>query len=180
MKYLKENWSSILTTVFLIVVGILLLVNPGTFAIIIIKIAGVLLAALGVFDLVKYFRAAPEEAAKGSSFFSGAVMITAGFICIFSGSWFIAVFPVLAVIYGVFQILLGFRKLQRTVDALRMKHPLWWLKCISAVISLLFGFIIAANPEMTLIGIWVFIGLTMIIEGIFDAVAMGVQLAKKT
>ena len=74
MKFLKENWSSILTIIFLIVVGILLLVNPATFGVIIIKIVGVLLAALGVYDLIKYFRAKPEEAAKGTAFNSGAIL----------------------------------------------------------------------------------------------------------
>ena len=57
MKFLKENWSSILTILFLIVVGILLLVNPATFGVAIIKIVGVLLVVLGVYDLIKYFRA---------------------------------------------------------------------------------------------------------------------------
>ena len=121
MKYLKGNWSSILTALFLIVVGILLLVNPAAFAAIIIRIAGILLALLGIFDLIKYFRAKPEEAAKGSAFSSGTILISLGLFCTLSESWFVQVFPVLAVLYGVFQILLGYRKLQRTVDALRLK-----------------------------------------------------------
>ena len=95
MKILKENWSSLLTMLFLIVVGILLLVNPDLYSTIIIQIAGVLLAALGIFDLIKYFRAAPEDAAKGSGFYSGAIMITAGVFCLFSGNRFKEAFPLL-------------------------------------------------------------------------------------
>lgn len=176
MKFLKENWSSILTIIFLIVVGILLLVNPATFGVIIIKIVGVLLAALGVYDLIKYFRAKPEEAAKGTAFNSGAILITVGLFCFFGSDWFVDVFPVLAVLYGLFQVLIGFRKLQQSVDALRMKQPMWYLKAISAGISLLFGFLIAFNPNMTMMSIWVFTGVTMIIEGVFDAVALGMQI----
>ena len=179
MKILKENWSSLLTMLFLIVVGILLLVNPDLYSTIIIQIAGVLLAALGIFDLIKYFQAAPEDAAKGSGFYSGAIMITAGVFCLFSGNRFKEAFPLLVVLYGVFQVLLGYRKLQRMVDALRMKAELWWLKAISAGISLLFGYIIALNPGMKLMSIWIFTGLTMIIEGVFDAAAMVVQLKKQ-
>ena len=179
MKFLKENWSSLLTTMFLIVLGILLLVNPDLYSTIILQIAGILLAVLGIYDLIKYFRTEPEQAAKGSGFYSGAIMITAGIFCLFSGSRLKEAFPILAALYGVFQILLGYRKLQRMVDALRMKDELWWLKGISAGISLLFGFIIALNPEMKLIGIWAFTGLTLIIEGIFDAVAMVFVLKKR-
>ena len=48
-------------------------------------------------------------------------MITAGVFCLFSGNRFKEAFPLLVVLYGVFQVLLGYRKLQRMVDALRMK-----------------------------------------------------------
>ena len=120
LKFLKENWSSLLTALFLLVVGVLLLVNPGLYAIMIIRIAGILFVVLGIVDFVKYFTAEPEEAAKGSGFYSGAIMLTAGLFCLLSGNWFIQVFPVLAVLYGVFQILLGYRKLQRMTKKKRL------------------------------------------------------------
>ena len=178
MKFIKENWASLLTILFLVLVGILLLVDPATFGITIIKVAGILFAALGVFDLVKYFRAEPAEAAKGSAFYSGLTMLSAGCFCFFGSGWFVSVFPVLAVLYGLFQILIGFRKAQRTVDALRLKKPLWYLKAISAGISLLFGFIIVLNPGMAFMSIWVFTGVTLILEGVFDAVSLFLQQKK--
>ena len=49
---------------------------------------------------------------------------------------------------------------------------------IGACISLLVGFIIAMNPQMTLINIWIFTGIALIIEGVFDAIAM-VLLARE-
>ena len=178
MKFIKENLNALLTILFLVLIGILLLVDPATFGITIIKVAGIFFAALGVFDLVKYFRAEPSEAAKGQSFSSGVTMISIGCFCIFGSGWFKDAFPVLAVLYGLFQILIGFRKAQRTVDALRTQNPLWYLKAISAGISLLFGFIIVLNPGMTFMSIWVFTGVTLIIEGVFDAVTLFLQQKK--
>ena len=64
MKFIKENLNTLLTILFLVLIGILLLVDPATFGITIIKVAGVLFAALGIFDLVKYFRADPAEALR--------------------------------------------------------------------------------------------------------------------
>ena len=174
-KFVTENWSSMLTVLFLVVVGILLLVNPEFFAVTIIKIAGGLICALGIYDMIKYFRTDPAMAAKGSAFYSGTIMIAGGLFCVFKGEWFVRVFPILAVLYGMFQILLGFRKLQRTVDALRLRIRYWWLRGISAGVSLLFGIIIAMNPDMSLVGVWAFTGITMIIEGVFDAFALGFQ-----
>ena len=178
MKFIKENWASLLTILFLVLVGILLLVDPATFGVTIIKVAGILFAALGIYDLVKYFRAEPAEAAKGQAFSSGVTMISIGCFCFFGSGWFKNVFPVLAVLYGLFQILIGFRKAQRTVDALRTKQPLWYLRAISAGITLLFGFIIVLNPGMTFMSIWVFTGITLIVEGVFDAVSLFLQQNK--
>ena len=178
MKFIKENLNALLTILFLVLIGILLLIDPATFGITIIKVAGVLFVALGVFDLVKYFRAEPTEAAKGQGFSSGVTMISIGCFCFFGSGWFKDTFPVLAVLYGLFQILIGFRKAQRTADAIRMKKPLWYLKAISAGISLLFGLIIVLNPGMTFMSIWVFTGITLIIEGIFDAVELFLQQKK--
>ena len=44
-----------------------------------------------------------------------------------------------------------------------------------AALTIIFGFVIVFNPNMMLMSIWVFTGLTMILEGIFDAVALFMQ-----
>lgn len=61
------------------------------------------------------------------------------------------------------------------VDALRMKQNVWVMRAIGAGITLIFGFIIVFNPNMSLMSVWVFTGLTMLLEGIFDAVALFLQ-----
>ena len=172
MKFLKNNIGSLLMIFFLIIVGILLLINPVGFTMGIIKAAGVLLILLGILDIVRYFRTPAPEAAKGQNLYSGLVSLALGCFCVFRAEWFVAVFPVLAVVYGILQVLLGLRYMQRAVDALRLHIPLWYLRCINAVISILFGMIIITNPAMTMLSIWVFTGLTMIIEGVFEAVAL--------
>ena len=179
MRFIKDNWTSILSVLFLIAIGVMLLVDPSTFAAGILRVAGILFAVLGIWDVIKYFRTAPEEAAKGSGFYSGALMITAGALCLFGRQWFEQVFPVLAVVYGAIQILLGYRKMQKAVDALRLKKQLWWMSAIGAGISLLFGFVIILNPEMTMMSIWVFTGIALIIEGLFDSAALIMLFRRK-
>ena len=130
-------------------------------------------------DIVKYLRTSPEEAAQGQLFFSGAVSVTAGCFLFFATDWFVKVFPILAVVYGLLQVLIGFRNLQATVDALRLKKPYWYMIGISAALSLLFGFIIVLDPTMSMMSIWAFTGITMIVEGVFDAVALGIRMKQK-
>ena len=175
VKFLKEYWFSILTVIFMIIVGILLLIDPIKYAMIIIRVAGVLLAVFGLYDIIKYFRTDPLEAAQGTGFFSGAIMIAIALLILLGGRWIAEVFPALSVLFGVFQIMIGFRKLQYMVDAIRLHNRNWVLRGISAAITLLFGFIITLNPVIPLVSIWVFTGITLIVVGMFDAAAIIVQ-----
>ncbi len=174
-QFIKKHWAALLTILAGILVGILLLIDPAKYAIGMIKLAGLILIALAVFDFIKYFSAKPEEAAKGSVFYTGMTEAAAGLFCLFGSDWFLGAFPVLAALYGLFQVLIGFRKTQRMMDALRMKLRSWVMKAISAGITLLFGFVIVFNPNMTLMSVWVFTGLTLVLEGIFDLVALFMQ-----
>ena len=169
---LKRHMRELITIVFLFAVGILLLVNPTAFASGLVKAAGIFLVALGALRIIRYFRTPPEAAAKGQDFFIGAIAVLGGLFCIIETGWFLSVFPTLAVIYGLVQLVLGFSKAQRMVDFLRMKFSLWYLPAISAVIYLVFGCIIVLNPEMTFISIWVFTGVTMILEAVFNAICI--------
>ncbi len=172
IQFARKNWGVLATILFSLVMGILLLVNPAVYAIAMIRLAGILLLALGVLDVIKYFRTEPEDAAKGSAFYSGVTLIAVGCFCLFGAGWFLTVFPVLAVLYGLLQILIGFRKLQRMTDAIRAKQQLWYLQAVSAFITLLFGFLVVLNPN------WVLAGVALLIEGIFDCVALALQQKK--
>ena len=169
---LRRHMRELIIIVFLLVVGILLLVNPAAFASWLVKVAGLFLIVLGVLRIIRYFRVEAEAAAKGQDFFIGIIAILGGLFCVIKTSWFLSVFPTLAVIYGLLQLVLGFSKVQRMVDFLRMKFTLWYLPGISALIYLVFGFIIVLHPEMTFVSIWVFTGVTMILEAAFNAVCI--------
>ncbi len=167
--FARKNWAVLATILFSIVMGVLLLVNPSVYAIAMIRLAGILLFVLGIFDIIKYFRTEPEEAAKGSAFYSGVTLISVGCFCVFGVGWLRAAFPVLAVLYGLLQILIGFRKLQRMTNAIRAKQQLWYLRAISAFITLLFGFLVVMNPN------WVLTGIALLLEGVYDGAALVLQ-----
>ena len=169
---LRRHMRELVIIVFLLAVGILLLVNPAAFASWLVKVAGLFLMVLGALRIIRYFRAEAEAAAKGQDFFIGTIAILGGLFCVIKTSWFLSVFPTLAVIYGLLQLVLGFSKVQRMVDFLRMKFSLWYLPAISALIYLVFGFIIVLHPDMAFMSIWVFTGVTMILEAAFNAVCI--------
>ena len=170
MKYLFKHTRDCVTIIVLIVIGVLLLVNPAVYAASLVRVVGALLAVLGLIRIVRYFRTEAKEAAKGDDFSTGLIEIIVGVCCVFGQEWLVGIFSVLAVFYGLFQLLLGFRRIQDTIDSLRMKTKMWYLRAGSALLYLIFGLVIVSNLEMA--PIWIFTGITLIIEGIADAATL--------
>lgn len=172
MKAIKNNMSGIILCLFEIIVGILLLVNPIGFTIGIITSAGIVLVVLGIGTVIKYFRTEAKEAASGQYLVKGLTALLAGAFCIFQSQWFIVTFPALTIIYGVVVFLTGLGKVQLTADMLRRKSKKWFLAIISAVISIACAAVILNNPFTSTAVLWMFTGITLIVESVIDLVTL--------
>ena len=154
-----------------LIIGVLLLVNPVGFTSGIIVAFGVVLMTMGVGSIIKYFRTEPEEAAVNQSFVKGLVELLAGAFCAFNASWFLVTFPVLTLVYGVVILITGLTKLQWMMDIIRLKRRRWFLAAISAAVSIICGIIVITSPFSTTAVLWMFIGISLIIEAVFDIIA---------
>lgn len=153
-----------------IIIGVLLLVNPVGFTSGIIVTFGVVLMITGIGTTIKYFRTEPEEAAVSQILVKGLLMLLAGAFCAFNSHWFIATFPVLTLVYGVVILITGITKVQWTVDIIRMKRSKWFWAAISAAISIVCGIVIITSPFSTTAILWMFIGISLIVEAVFDMI----------
>lgn len=167
---LKRNLGSVAMSIAEIVVGILLLINPVAFTSGIIVAVGIALMIMGVGTTIKYFRTEPEEAAAGQILVKGLLELLGGTFCAFNSHWFIATFPVLTLVYGVVILVTGITKLQWTVDIIRMKRSKWFCVAISAAISILCGITVIMSPFSTTAFLWMFIGITLIVDAVFDMI----------
>lgn len=172
MKSLKENVNGIVMCLFEFIVGILLLISPVRFTAGIITVAGVVLAILGLIEVVNYFRTSPEEAALGQTLAKGLFSLLAGVVCIWKTEWFIATFPVLTMIYGVIILLAGISKIQLAVDMLRRKMKKWFWPAISAAVSIVCAVVILKSPFTSTTVLWMFTGASLIAEGVIDLITM--------
>ena len=167
---LKRNLGSVAMSLAEIVIGILLLVNPVAFTSGIIVAFGIVLMITGIGTTIKYFRAEPEEAAVGQVLMKGLLELLGGAFCAFNSHWFIATFPVLTLVYGVVILVTGITKLQWTIDIIRMKRSKWFWMAISAAISILCGITVITNPFSTTAVLWMFIGISLIVDAVFDMI----------
>lgn len=167
---LKRNLSSVVMSLIEVIIGILLLVDPVGFTSGIIIAVGIVLIVTGIGSTIQYFRAEPEEAAVGQTLAKGLLSLLAGTFCAFNSHWFIATFPVLTLVYGVVILITGITKVQWTVDIIRMKRRRWFWAAISAVISILCGIVIITSPFSSTAVLWMFIGISLIVEAVFDMI----------
>ena len=151
-----------------VVVGVLLLINPVTFTGGIIITAGWLMVVLSVVTIVRYFVMKPDLAAKGQLLFQGLVIGMGGVLCITQHGWFLTAIPLLTVIYAGVLLLMAAMKVQQMADVLRLKSGRWYMPAISAALAVVLAVIILLNPFGATKAIWIFAGVSMILEGVME------------
>lgn len=83
MKIMNQNLSNVILCLFEASVGILLLINPVGFTSGIIITAGIVLMAVGIVMVVKYFKASALEAAVSQLLSKGLLALLGGVFCAF-------------------------------------------------------------------------------------------------
>ena len=88
-------------------------------------------------------------------------VIKPGFIAFFLGT-------ALAIII----IVDGILKLQYAVDFYHLESDKWWIELIGAVVMVVIGIIALLNPFSTSSALIVFIGIALMIEGLWDFISL--------
>ncbi len=172
MKNFKENIGNIIMCLGEILIGIILLIKPAGFTKTIIISVGLILLAMGITKIVKYFKTNAIDAMKEQSLSTGLIFSAIGLFCTFRSNWFIVTFPILTILYGVIIFLVGLKKVQFAVDSIRLKRKYWYVVGINAILSIVFALIVINNPFSTIAVLWRFTGIILIVESVFDIVAI--------
>ncbi|MGN0308072.1 MAG: HdeD family acid-resistance protein, partial [Lachnospiraceae bacterium] len=172
MKKKQEIVSKILLCILEALVGILLLLDPAGFTSSIIIGAGILFMVYGLINLIQYFRMPVDMAMKKQPMLKGLLLLMLGIVCIVFTEWFVTTFTMLTILYGIVLLLSGLGKVQWAVDLYRLKKGKWALAAVSAVITLFCSAVIIKNPFSTIQFLWLFTGIVLIAEAIFDIVIL--------
>lgn len=172
MKRMSQKLTAMVLCIVELLVGILLLVNPTGFTGGMIVAAGGLLILWGLWQGVRYFLLKPVEAAQRQLLFRGLCAVLLGLFALCHVEWILSVFPFVAMVYGLCVLLLGLRRIQWTVDMIRLKMRRWYWPAIGAGLSLLVAVVILLNPFETLATLWVFTGIALIAEAVVDVLTL--------
>lgn len=171
---MKEKLNVILLAAVEIVIGILLLINPVGFTQTIILVFGIVMIITGLMKVIKYFRTPVEQAVFQQNLVAGLICAVFGLFCALKSGWFIAVFPLLTVLYGIATLISGLTKLQWTVDMFRLKRSHWSWMALSAVLTVIFALVILMNPFKTTAILWGFVGISLMLEAAADIIVVAV------
>ena len=95
-----------------------------------------------------------------------------GVLCVAGTKQVIAAFPVLTALYGVAILIGGFCKVQLTMDDIRNERKGWGWSALSAALSIALAVVILCRPFSTMVAIWRFTGITLIVEAVADALTV--------
>lgn len=175
----KEYLNNIILCLFELVVGIFLLVDAFKFIAGVFILTGLALVVLGIVYVVKYFKEDPEPAARSLMFTIGLIALAAGAFFVFRYEFLAIALPVPTIIYGVIIFAIGLGKVQEAVDMLRLKKDKWFLHAVSAALSLICAVVIINNPFASTDVLWMFTGITLLFEAVFDVVTLVLTYEKK-
>ncbi|MCM1325100.1 MAG: DUF308 domain-containing protein [Bacteroidales bacterium] len=166
MKALKElKWDALLKGALYILLGVVAFLIPETMErTLAYLIAGVLILA-GAVSMICYLLRDAKENYYRNDFLYGLMGIALGIIVLYEMELMISLVPV---ILGIMVLVSGCAKLQDVIDIKRLNSGNWIALLVIAVIDIIFGILLIANPFKAASILFRLIGAGLIFSGITD------------
>lgn len=174
VKYLGRTLAYFLE----LLVGVVLLIDPEGFTSTIVIVAGIAMIVVGVWYALRYFRTEPILAMREHDLATGLFLCAAGLLFALKTDWIIATFSIMTVMYGIAMLILGFIKIQATVDLLRAGSRGWVISAVNAVLTVLFSVIVFIKPFETMVVLWRFTAVSIIVISLLDILVMILSAVK--
>ncbi len=151
---------------FYLVIGILLIWLEDMVPTVTSWVLAAFLILLGLWLLLRYFRADTEKRIAGIDLAASSILLLAGILLACSPKYLVSVLPA---IWGLSLIFGGFLKIQYAFDEKSVGVNRWWIMLIFSAVSLVIG--ILTLLRATIFGnSQLFIGIFMLSEALLDVV----------
>ncbi|MCI8800447.1 MAG: hypothetical protein HFH88_11640 [Lachnospiraceae bacterium] len=163
----KVKWDAILSSLLYVVLGIVALIIPETMIKTLGYLIGILLILVGAVSMICYLLRDNSLNYYRHDFEYGLVGIAVGILFLYKVEWIISLVPV---ILGILVLASGCGKLQNVIDMKRAGYGNWTVMLILAIINVIFGVILIANPFDTVILLFQLVGAGLIFSGVTDCI----------
>ncbi|MCD7750146.1 MAG: DUF308 domain-containing protein [Lachnospiraceae bacterium] len=168
MKRFKEAIPVFVTAVCELILGISLLSDPASMTVKNVETIGMLLIVAGAISIYSYFRNPPRTGVSERNLSVGILTVLLGLFCNLNSAWFATAFPEPIALYGVIMLVAGVFKTEIVVSRIRLKLGNWWLYAANAAVTVLCAALILFNPLGLATVLYVFAGLSFILEAVID------------
>lgn len=145
MKELTKKifWTSVISTIVMLLFGILLYTFPETVIKSITIGLGVIFIMIGIVPIINYFRFRKSGISTTFSFMMGVFCIIVGLILLMNENILGIIIPIIT---GVWMIINGINRIAIAMDLRDEKISIWSITLIYAIITLIIGVLLVLDP----------------------------------
>ena len=163
----KVIWPSLLSSIFLLLLGLLLFFKSSETLVGISYLVGGVLIALGVIAIINFLRNGSRDIFVQLNIVYGIVSIVAGIFLVTVPEFIGSIIPV---VVGIAVIISSSFKVQQALVLKNLDNKYFLPSLIMAIVCLVCGVVILFNPFTSAVVVTQIIGLFMIIYAILDII----------
>lgn len=179
MEYIKKVFRSYwVLSIFCVVLGIALIIDPNFFTDAIGYVIGGLFTAFGAVELIRYFAMGKDDQSYSSSLVRGIILAAIGIFIIIRPDF---IPKVIAVVCGLYMLISGIVNIQDSLNLRRAGVESWNVSCISASVTTLVGILLLFDPLILGETAMIVLGIALLVSGvtnIFGCSTAGSKLKK--
>ena len=165
---LTLSWTESIMVGAIILLGLIMLFVPGLATSVLFNGIGAVCILIGLMHVIKYFTLDANNAVISNDMALGLAWIIGGTSVIIFKGLLVSLLPIL---FGLVILVGGVIKIQSTLGFKRMNAARWHWELICAVVSVVLGILILANPFSTALLMMRVIGASLTLEGCMDLVS---------
>lgn len=163
LKNLKANYT--ISAIVCVMIGIVLIIWPGTSTQVVCMVFGGLLLAYGIIQIVLFL-----FAREHTLYLQGMLLL--GIIFSVLGAWIFIrpeiVIAAVPVIIGIIVIVHGVHNAIQAVDLKKMNYEKWWVALLFGILTIALGAVLVYNPFSVVNTVVRVIGAFLIYDGLSD------------
>lgn len=163
LKELKVNYTA--SALACVVLGLVLLIWPGTTTQIVCMMLGIVLLVYGVIQIILYLISKERSIASQGMMVFGIIVSVIGIWILVKPEMIIMAVPV---IVGILIVIHGLHNVVRAIALKKEGYEGWWIACLMGVLTTVLGGVLIYNPFTVVDTIVRLIGIFLIYDGLSD------------
>ncbi len=163
LKGLKVNYTA--SALVCVVVGLVLLIWPGTTTQIVCMILGLALLIYGAVQVFLYLASKERNMISQGMMLLGVVVAVIGVWILIKPEMIIMAVPV---IVGILIAIHGIHNISQAITLKKNQYDGWWIACLMGILTVALGAVLIYNPFSVVNTVVRLIGIFLIYDGLSD------------